>query len=99
MISGCAVPPPTKGVLPAIASELASAAQRKPPARPEALDRALLPPVLMGMPSVAGVDLEPRFGLNVSDAPPPQGFMSIVSRTRYTILLHPPSSGVISLRP
>ena len=97
MISGCAVPPPTKGVLPAIASELASAAERKPPARPEALDRALLPPVLMGMPSVAGVDLEARFDLNVSNAPAAQVFMSIVSGTRYSILLHPEVSGVISV--
>ena len=97
MISGCAVPPPTKGVLPAIASELASAAERKPPGRPEALDRALLPPVLMGMPSVAGVDLEARFDLNVSNAPAAQVFMSIVSGTRYSILLHPEVSGVISV--
>ncbi len=96
MISGCAVPP-TKGVLPAIASELASAAERKPPARPEALDRALLPPVQMGMPSIAGVDLEPRFDLNVSNAPAAQVFMSIVSGTRYSILLHPEVTGVISV--
>src|SRR5204862_8137097 len=97
LVAGCAAPPPTKGVLPAISSELASAAQRKPPARPEALDRALLPPVLMGMPSVAGVDLEPRFDLNVSNAPAAQVFMSIVSGTRYSILLHPEVSGVISV--
>ena len=97
LVAGCAAPPPPKGVLPAIASELASAAERKPPARPEALDRALLPPVQMGMPSVAGVDLEPRFDLNVSNAPAAQVFMSIVSGTRYSILLHPEVSGVISV--
>jgi len=97
LVAGCAAPPPPKGVLPAISSELASAAERKPPARPEALDRALLPPVLMGMPSVAGVDLEPRFDLNVSNAPAAQVFMSIVSGTRYSILLHPEVSGVISV--
>jgi len=97
MISGCAVPPPTKGVLPEISSELSSAAGRKPPARPEGLDRALLPPVQMGMPSVAGVDLEPRFDLNVSNAPAAQVFLSIVSGTRYSILLHPEVSGVISV--
>ncbi len=97
MISGCAVPPSTKGVLPEIASELSSAAGRKPPARPEGLDRALLPPVQMGMPSVAGVDLEPRFDLNVSNAPAAQVFMSIVSGTRYSILLHPEVSGAISV--
>src|SRR5438309_9352163 len=97
LVAGCAAPPPPKGVLPAIASELASAAERKPPARPEALDRALLPPVQMGMPSIAGVDLEPRFDLNVSNAPAAQVFMSIVSGTRYSILLHPEVSGVISV--
>src|SRR6267143_2890105 len=97
LVAGCAAPPPPKGVLPAISSELASAAERKPPARPEALDRALLPPVQMGMPSVAGVDLEPRFDLNVSNAPAAQVFMSIVSGTRYSILLHPEVSGVISV--
>ena len=97
LVAGCAAPPPPKGVLPAISSELASAAQRKPPARPEALDRALLPPVQMGMPSIAGVDLEPRFDLNVSNAPAAQVFMSIVSGTRYSILLHPEVSGVISV--
>ena len=97
LVAGCAAPPPPKGVLPAISSEFASAAQRKPPARPEALDRALLPPVQMGMPSVAGVDLEPRFDLNVSNAPAAQVFMSIVSGTRYSILLHPEVTGVISV--
>jgi len=49
------------------------------------------------MPSVAGVDLEPRFDLNVSNAPAAQVFMSIVSGTRYSILLHPDVSGVISV--
>src|SRR5712692_5011691 len=97
LVAGCAAPPAPKGVLPAISSELASAAERKPPARPEALDRALLPPVQMGMPSVAGVDLEPRFDLNVSNAPAAQVFMSIVSGTRYSILLHPELSGAISV--
>ncbi|HXM80368.1 MAG TPA: secretin N-terminal domain-containing protein [Burkholderiales bacterium] len=97
LVAGCAAPPPPKGVLPAISSELASAAERRPPARPEALDRALLPPVQMGMPSVAGVDLEPRFDLNVSNAPAAQVFMSIVSGTRYSMLLHPDMSGTISV--
>src|SRR6266851_10121770 len=97
LVAGCAAPPAPKGVLPAISAELERAAERKPPARPEALDRALLPPVRMGMPSVAGVDLEPRFDLNVSNAPAAQVFMSIVSGTRYSILLHPEVSGVISV--
>src|ERR1700704_911713 len=97
MLSGCAALPLPRGVLPAISSELSNAAERKPPARPEALDRALLPPVQMGMPSAAGVDLEPRFDLNVSNAPASQVFMSIVSGTRYSMLLHPELSGTISV--
>ncbi len=97
LVAGCAAPPPPQGVLPAISAELASAAERKPPARPEALDRALLPPVQMEMPSAAGVDLEPRFDLNVSNAPASQVFMSIVSGTRYSMLLHPEVSGTISV--
>src|SRR5712664_1056833 len=96
LVAGCAAPPPPTGVLSAISSELASAAERKPPARPEALDRALLPAVQMEMPSAAGVDLEPRFDLNVSNAPASQVFMSIVSGTRYSMLLHPEVSGTIS---
>src|SRR5258708_25910684 len=51
----------------------------------------------MGMPSAAGVDLEPRFDLNVSNAPASQVFMSIVSGTRYSMLLHPEVSGTISV--
>src|SRR5258708_36493016 len=51
----------------------------------------------MGMPSGGGVDLEPRFDLNVSNAPASQVFMSIVSGTRYSMLLHPEVSGTISV--
>jgi MSHA biogenesis protein MshL len=82
---------------PEIAAELARAAERKPPARPESLERALLPPPQMGMPSVPGLELEQRFDLAVTNAPAAQVFMSIVSGTRYSMLVHPEVAGSISV--
>ncbi|MGQ0547377.1 MAG: secretin N-terminal domain-containing protein, partial [Betaproteobacteria bacterium] len=96
-LAGCAAPPPPSGINPVIADELARAGERKPPARPEALDRALLPPVQMGMPEVSGLEIEPRFDLSVNNAPATQVFMSIVSGTRYSMLVHPEVSGSISV--
>lgn len=51
----------------------------------------------LGMPSVSGLDLEPRFDLSVTNAPASQVFMSIVSGTRYSMLVHPEVSGSISV--
>jgi MSHA biogenesis protein MshL len=97
LASGCATPPPPQGLIPEISAELARTGERKPPARPEALDRALLPPVQMGMPSVPGLELEQRFDLSVTNAPAAQVFMSIVSGTRYSMLVHPGVTGAISV--
>ncbi|MGH8689790.1 MAG: secretin N-terminal domain-containing protein, partial [Burkholderiales bacterium] len=77
--------------------ELARTGERRPPARPEALERALLPPVQLGMPSVPGLELEQRFDLAVTNAPAAQVFMSIVSGTRYSMLVRPDVSGAISV--
>jgi len=96
-LAACAAPPPPSGLDPAISEELARTGERKPPARPETLERALLPPVQMGMPSVSGLELEPRFDLAVNNAPAAQVFMSIVSGTRYSMLVHPQVSGAISV--
>ena len=95
--AGCAPPPPPDGVLPDIAGELARTAERKPPARADSLERALLPPVQMGMPNLQGLELEPRFDLSVNGAPAAQVFMSIVSGTRYSMLVHPEVTGAISV--
>ena len=97
LLAACAVPPAPEGLTPQIGAELSRSAERKPPARPEALERALLPPVQLGMPSVAGLELEPRFDLSVTNAPAAQVFMSIVSGTRYSMLVHPEVSGSISV--
>jgi MSHA biogenesis protein MshL len=96
-LAACAMPPPPEGLMPEIAAELSGTAARKPAARPDSLERALLPPVEMGMPNVQGLELEPRFDLTVTSAPAAQVFMSIVSGTRYSMLVHPEVSGSISV--
>ena len=94
---GAPAPAPQDGINPAITDELARASQRKPQAPPAAVDQALLPPMEMGMPSVAGLELEPRFDLTVNNAPAAQVFMSIVSGTRYSMLVHPGVGGAMSV--
>jgi MSHA biogenesis protein MshL len=97
-LCACATPPPGE-VSPVIMDELSRATERKPPAPPQAIDQALLPPFTMGMPSLPGLDgeLEPRFDLSVNNAPAGQVFMSIVSGTRFSVLLHPGTGGTLSL--
>ncbi|HEU4442535.1 MAG TPA: hypothetical protein VFR83_10965, partial [Burkholderiales bacterium] len=61
LIVGCVTPERPDGLEPEISAELGRTGERKPPARPESLERALLAPVQMGMPSVQGLELDPRF--------------------------------------
>jgi MSHA biogenesis protein MshL len=96
-IASCAQFQRPEGLQPEIAAELARTGERKPPPRPDALERALLPPVQMGMPSVPGIELEQRFDLAVTNAPASQVFMSIVAGTRYSMLVHPGVTGAISV--
>jgi MSHA biogenesis protein MshL len=77
--------------------ELGKATERKPETRPAAVDQALLPPLRMEMPSAGGRPIEPRFDLSVNNAPAKQVFMSLVSGTRYSMLIHPGVTGTISV--
>lgn len=96
-LSGCLNPPPAPSELdPKIAAQL-GAGERKPEQRPSAVEEALLPPLRMEMPSVAGQPIEPRFDLSVNNAPAQQVFLSLVNGTRYSMLVHPNVSGTISL--
>jgi MSHA biogenesis protein MshL len=61
------------------------------------VNQALLPPLRMDMPDLRRQPLDPRFDLSVSNAPAAQVFMSIVSGTRYSMLVHPNVTGTISL--
>ena len=97
--AGCATPPSAPTTIgPHITTELEKAsAERKTQAPPSAIDEALLPPLRMEMPSVAGTPFEPRFDLSVNNAPAPQVFMSLVSGTRYSMLVHPSVTGSITI--
>ncbi|HEV8554090.1 MAG TPA: secretin and TonB N-terminal domain-containing protein, partial [Casimicrobiaceae bacterium] len=98
LLAACAAPPAPTSVDPHITGELERAiGERKPESRPQAIDEALLPPLRMEMPSVAGTPLEPRFDLSVNAAPATQVFMSLVSGTRYSMLVHPSVSGTITI--
>lgn len=97
-LSGCALPPPMKpGLDPQILGELSKAPERKPELPREAVEQALLPPLRMEMPLVRGQPIDPRFDLSVNNAPAQQVFMSIVSGTRYSMLVHPSLVGTISV--
>jgi MSHA biogenesis protein MshL len=99
IVTACAAPPPAPtSVGSHITTELENAtSQRKPEARPQAVDEALLPPLRMDMPRVAGQPIEPRFDLSVNNAPAQQVFMSLVAGTRYSMLVHPGVTGTISV--
>ncbi len=80
-----------------INAELAKAAESKPQTvQPAAVDAALLPPLKVDMPKARKV-LEERFDLSINNAPAGQVFMSIVSGTRYSMLVHPDVRGSISV--
>src|SRR5258706_165525 len=95
---GCALPPPMKpGLDPGIVAEINRTSDRKAETRPDAVDKALLPPLRMEMPSARGQPIDPRFDLSVNNAPLSQVFMSLVSGTRYSMLVHPSLGGSISV--
>ena len=97
-LAGCAASQPMKpGVDPDVLGEVPKGGDRKAQPRPEAVEQALLPPLRMEMPSARGQPIDARFDLSVSNAPASQVFMSIVSGTRYSMLVHPSVSGSISV--
>lgn len=64
---------------------------------PDAVSRALVPPLTGQIEAPAGKALESRFDLSVSNAPASQVFMAIVSGTRYSMLVNPEVTGSISV--
>lgn len=97
LLGSCATPPPPAEVDKQILGEVQKAGERKPVESPRAVQEALLPPLRMDMPSAAGRPIEPRFDLSVNNAPASQVFMSLVSGTRYSMLLHPGVAGTLSV--
>jgi len=97
-VGGCGGPPPRPSALdPQIMAEAAKGPQQGKASAAPALDLALLPPMRMEMPSVAGRPIEPRFDLVVNNALAQLVFASIVSGTRYNMLVHPSVTGTISV--
>src|SRR5712692_6008903 len=79
-----------------VLSEIESATAQKA-GQPDAVREALLPPLRAEMPKVPGAPVEPRFDLVVNSAPARQVFISIVSGTRYSMIVNPAVSGTLSL--
>ena len=98
IVAGCAQEPVrTNRVSDQIIGELDQGAQRAKPRESDAVNQALLPPLRMELPQAQGKPIEGRFDLNVNNAPAREVFLSIVSGTRYSMLVHPDVSGSISV--
>ena len=103
-LAGCAAPPAASGKLPPDATldrikDEVRAAQReaaKPLPTPDAVERALLPPLAADI-AKPPAPPEPRFDLTVSNAPAQQVFLQIVSGTKYSMLVPPEVSGSIAI--
>ncbi len=81
-----------------IDSEMQRATEnRSREAAPDAVSRALMPPLTGQIEAPAGKVAESRFDLSVSNAPASQVFMAIVSGTRYSMLVNPEVTGSISV--
>ena len=98
LLAGCATPSSNNQVADAIQREMNQAAQDSAQTgKTEDVNNALLPPLMLGMPKLDNKSLDTKFDLTVNNTPASQVFMSIVSGTRYSMLLHPDVSGNISL--
>jgi MSHA biogenesis protein MshL len=98
-ISVAACVPAPRRIDPGIQDELNKAAAQPLKAPTDAAVKdALLPPLRVEIPSGASDrPIEPKFDLAVNNAPAGQVFMSIVSGTRYSMLVHPQVGGTISV--
>ncbi len=98
LIAGCAETPRRTGsTFDAINKEMDQAAENRKPVTPDAVSRALLPPLIVEMPRADVQRPETRFDLAVNNAPAAQVFMAIVSGTRYSMVLHPDVKGELSV--
>jgi MSHA biogenesis protein MshL len=90
LLASCATPARDSAAYDTVKQELdRAAAQKSAAGQPDAVSQALLPPLVVQMPTVDGRPIEPRFDLAVNNAPATQVFMAIVSGTRYSMVVHP----------
>ncbi|MBX9904534.1 MAG: pilus (MSHA type) biogenesis protein MshL [Burkholderiales bacterium] len=99
VVAGCADLPKQgpNAAQDAINKELERAVSERKPVSPDAVSRALLPPLVVEMPRADTQKPETRFDLSVNNAPAGQVFMAIVSGTRHSMVLHPEVKGEISV--
>ncbi len=98
LLLACAEPPRHPDTTrPAIDAALDKAADQRKPVSVEAVNQALLPPLVVQLPGAGTAQPEPRFDLSVNAAPASQVFMAIVSGTRYSMILHPDVKGQLSV--
>ncbi|MGV3628987.1 MAG: pilus (MSHA type) biogenesis protein MshL [Betaproteobacteria bacterium] len=99
VVAGCADLPKQgpNAAQDAINKELERAVSERKPVSPDAVSRALLPPLVVEMPRADTQKPETRFDLSVNNAPAAQVFMAIVSGTRHSMVLHPEVKGEISV--
>ena len=96
VLASCSSPAQKPGnTLDSISAELAKAATERK-ATNDGIDQALMPPLQIEMPKAVN-DAEQRFDLSVVKAPAAQVFMALVSGTRYSMLLPPELSGIITV--
>jgi len=96
VLASC-VDPLTKQVDPGFLSQVDEATKQARATQPDAVREALLPPLRAEIPRLPGAPVEPRFDLVVNAAPAQQVFMSIVSGTRYSMVVNPAVSGAVSV--
>jgi MSHA biogenesis protein MshL len=91
MIPACATAPAgTSSLATAKVSEYEAAIpERRETKLPAAVSDALLPPLRMDMPKRPDVSAEPVFDLVANGAPAGKVFLSIVSGTPYSMVVHP----------
>lgn len=96
-LAGCSSTVPQRETYDLIKAEIgkATAESKARPAQPDAVAAALLPPLNIEIPK-ARQPLEERFSLAFNSVPAQQFFMSLVTGTRYSMLVHPDVSGAIS---
>ncbi len=95
-VAGCATPTSKRATYDLMNEEMAKAVQGNvQPAKQDAVSAALLPPINIELPQVRQ-PLEERFSLTFNNVPATQFFNSIVTGTRYNMLVHPDVNGTIS---
>src|SRR5712691_4656096 len=98
LLGSCAQPSVvTNQADPSVLSDLDAASRQARSHQPEAVRDALLPPLRAEFPKSPGAPVEPRFDLVVNAASAQQVFMSIVSGTRYSMVVNPGVGGTVSV--